>query len=562
MPLPIETVHTDILVIGGGTAGCMAAITAKKLAPRLRVTVVEKANPTRSGCLAAGVNAINAYLREDGSAEDFLQYIRRENHGLVQPSLILTLASRLNKVTRFLEEIGLPFPKDKHQRYIFRGPRSIHVYGERIKPLLSRQTRLAGAELIDHVVITDLLVTPEQRVIGAAGFSLLRPKFAVFYSRAVICCTGGASGIYPSPGRSWYPPANRGSGYAMGIRAGAKMTSMEMRFVALRIASSMAPTGTITQEIPLPHRNAHGQEINLVGLTTSERLAAILRQEQQTGAPCYLDLSSVAPSQWMKTLTSYLDMCPSFFLDLATAFPSLKPDRLLLAASEPYLVGGHGMAGYKIYPDRNTTLPGLYAAGDVAGGMPKKYVSGCLAEGEIAAESTIAHLLPPPKEHPEVAKRAFQRAIASLASSSGAKPQELHRELHQIMDLYAGGKSSGYELKEGDLKLARGKLKDLKDKAKKIEARTLPELLKAHEFLDCLEVAEVAVEHLLYRRETRWPVYQSRKDYPTRDDHRWLVILNSSRDPQSGDITIEEEKLDKQTSGGMMYGDNYTVRPL
>ena len=99
-------------------------------------------------------------------------------------------------------------------------------------------------------------------VIGAYGFHVEENIFYVIYSKAVICTTGGASGLYKpnNPGFSkhkmWYSPFNTGAGYAMGIRAGAEMTSFEMRFIALRCKDTIAPTGTVAQGIGAKQVNA------------------------------------------------------------------------------------------------------------------------------------------------------------------------------------------------------------------------------------------------------------------------------------------------------------------
>jgi len=81
---------SDFVVVGGGTAGCMAAIRLKELAPKTKVTIVEKANIVRSGCLAAGLNAINAYIHEGETPESFVRYVRFDAMGLIREDLVLS----------------------------------------------------------------------------------------------------------------------------------------------------------------------------------------------------------------------------------------------------------------------------------------------------------------------------------------------------------------------------------------------------------------------------------------------------------------------------------------
>ena len=97
---------TDLLIIGGGTAGCYAAITAARKDPSLRILVVEKANVQRSGCLAAGVNALNAYINPGHTVEEFLEYVRGDAAKIIRDDLVLSIARRFNSVVADLEKMG------------------------------------------------------------------------------------------------------------------------------------------------------------------------------------------------------------------------------------------------------------------------------------------------------------------------------------------------------------------------------------------------------------------------------------------------------------------------
>ena len=120
----IERIQEDVLIIGGGTAGCYAALT---IARNLDATVVicEKANIKRSGCLAAGVNAINAYIVPGKTPEDYVDYAKWDAKGIVREDLLLTMAQGLNRVTKDLEDMGLVILKDEEGNYVTRGNRNI-----------------------------------------------------------------------------------------------------------------------------------------------------------------------------------------------------------------------------------------------------------------------------------------------------------------------------------------------------------------------------------------------------------------------------------------------------
>ena len=97
----------DVLIIGGGAAGLFAAIRLSELNPATKIIVVDKADVRRSGCLAAGVNALNAYVGKGHTPEDYVEYAFNDAHGIADKNLLLTMAKRLNSVTKKIERLGL-----------------------------------------------------------------------------------------------------------------------------------------------------------------------------------------------------------------------------------------------------------------------------------------------------------------------------------------------------------------------------------------------------------------------------------------------------------------------
>jgi len=87
MKLKAKIINTDILIIGGGAAGCFSAIKASENKD-VKILIAEKANIKRSGCLAAGVNALNAYITEGETAESFLDYVKDEFSGVIREDLV------------------------------------------------------------------------------------------------------------------------------------------------------------------------------------------------------------------------------------------------------------------------------------------------------------------------------------------------------------------------------------------------------------------------------------------------------------------------------------------
>ena len=324
----VQHITTDLLIIGGGTAGCMAAIFAKRAAPSCTVTIVEKAHIRRSGCLAMGLNAVNAHL-VSGTPEDYLAYVRHDNYDLVRDDLVLSIGRRLNRMTEEIERLGVPFPRTPQGDFVARSPRSILMHGELLKPLLADAVTNAGVTVLNRSPVVRLLRNANGEVCGALAYSMRTNEFIHLSARAVLICTGGASGIYrPSnPGlartKTWYCPYNAGSGLAMGLRAGAEMTSFEMRFVALRTKDVIAPTGTLVLGTGMRQCNARGlpytrQKEEMLGrsLTTCERLLFTIQEHKNGSGPCYVDISGLDQSGYDTLIESYLNMAPSIVLHL------------------------------------------------------------------------------------------------------------------------------------------------------------------------------------------------------------------------------------------------------
>ena len=556
----ISTVQldTDILIIGGGAAGCMAAIEVKKLDPSIECVVMEKAHIERSGCLAMGLNAINAYLTPGETPETYVRYVKDEFLGIIREDLVYSIAKGLKESVKQVEELGLPIEKDQNGNYRNRGKRSIRIYGERLKPILASAVYRANAKVLNRVVATNFIFDGE-RVRGAYGFGIRDGKFYVINARVVIVTTGGASRLYKPINKgdarntTWYCPWNVGTGYAMGIRIGAEMTSFENRFIPLRVKDVNAPTGTIGQGSNIRQRNAHGEEYlekrykHLGGrkCLSLYRLWATLQENIAGRGPCYLDTRCLSVEEEKKLKEAYLNMNPAIVLLWASNGHGPRQRPVEISGMEPVVIGGHSQAGYWIDVERRTTINGLFAAGDIAGGAPKKYVSGAWVEAKIAARAAIEEVkgIELQRVNSKEMGKEKERISSFMNNKNGISPAELEETFHNVMDKYAGGATANYELTEPKLQIARKKLKELEGKLKFLRAGNRHELVSCLELIDRFDVAKVLIEHLIYRQETRWPCYQSRIDFPERNDINWLKFINSVYDPVDNRLTIVERPL-------------------
>ena len=546
--LKIKELETDVLIIGGGTAGCYAAVTISKNSD-LSVLVVEKANIKRSGCLAAGINAINAYNVKGRVPQDYVDYTIKDANGIVRKDLVLTAANRFNEITAEVEKLGLVILKDENGEYVNRGNRNIKINGENFKPILANAVKKSkNVKVLNTVNITDL-ITENGEVKGAVGFSIKENSAYKILAKKVIVATGGASGLYKpnNPGFSrhkmWYPPFNTGAGYAMGIKAGAEMTTFEMRFIALRCKDTIAPTGTIAQGVGAKQVNSRGFVYeDKYGITTSERVYGTVKENQLGNGPCYLKTSGITDEESESLLKAYLNMAPSQTLKWIESGKNPNEQDVEIQGTEPYIVGGHTASGFWINTNRETTVKGLYAAGDVAGGFPQKYVTGALAEGEIAALDIISKIKLENKKN-EKNKENKENQNFSEQSEKIIKEYEnilnfeknkinefliedLEEGMQKVMDEYAGGISTNYQFNEKQLKLADEKISQLLELSKDVKAADMHDLMFAYELKDRLLVCKSLIAHLLYRKETRWHTFNENLDHP-KTDEKFFKYVNS-----------------------------------
>lgn len=553
-----EKISTDVLIIGGGTAGCYAALTISENSDK-KVLICEKAHIKRSGCLAAGVNALNAYIVEGRKPQDYVDYAKKDADGIVREDLLLTMSEKLNEVTDRLERLGLVILKDENGKYVTRGNRNLKINGENIKPILADAVEKAkNVTVLNRVNIFDYSVK-DNKINGAFGFGIESGIFYTIEAKAVIIATGGAAGLYKpnNPGFSrhkmWYPPFNTGAGYAMGIRAGAEMTTFEMRFIALRCKDTIAPTGTLAQGVGAKQINSLGEVYETkYGLTTSERVYGTVNENQEGRGPCYLRTEGITAEQDESLLKAYLNMAPSQTIKWIESGRNPSRQNVEIEGTEPYIVGGHTASGYWVDTDRATTIEGLFAGGDVAGGCPQKYVTGALAEGEIAGLSAVKYI---------DSKESFEKISDEDTTyhlretekyltdrNSLYTTEQLEEAMQTVMDSYAGGIKTNYRFNEKQLDIADCKIRQLETLTDDLYAEDFQELMYICELKERLTVCKSVIAHLRARKETRWHSFAENLDYPEKDDRNFNKYVNSRL--ENGEIKIIIRDL---VTGGEKY---------
>ena len=229
--------EADILVIGGGTAGSVAAIKAKEGLPGATVLLLEKANVKRSGAIALGMDGVNnAVVPGHATAEQYVKEITVANDGIVNQKAILAYAQQSFSMIEELESWGVKFQKTATGDYDVKKVHHKGSYvlpmpeGYDIKKLLARAIRRAGVRTENRIMATRVLID-EGRAVGAVGFNVRTGEFVVIRAKAVILCCGAAGRLgLPASGYlmgTYENPSNATDGYSMAYHAGAELTNIE-----------------------------------------------------------------------------------------------------------------------------------------------------------------------------------------------------------------------------------------------------------------------------------------------------------------------------------------------
>jgi adenylylsulfate reductase subunit A len=238
-----DLIKTDVLIIGGGIAGCNAAMAAAEAGAA--VVVMEKGVIDRSGDVGGGVDHFLAFLESGPSwdtREAFLDHVREAGEGTGDPAIIdAVCCSELKAAIDRMARIGVPLTQPDGTFYRTRsfgqpGPYFINFNGKKLKPALARQVRQAGCRVLDKTMALRLLLK-EGRVAGAVGFQIRTGRLAVVQAGAVEISTGDASRLFQSPRvnpfNAWASPFNTGDGQVMAYRAGADLSNVEFMRLSL-----------------------------------------------------------------------------------------------------------------------------------------------------------------------------------------------------------------------------------------------------------------------------------------------------------------------------------------
>ncbi|EWM15646.1 fumarate reductase/succinate dehydrogenase flavoprotein subunit [Kutzneria sp. 744] len=529
----------DVLVIGGGTAGTMAAISAAERGAS--VLLLEKAHVRHSGALAMGMDGVNnAVIPGKATPEDYVAEITRANDGIVDQRTIMQTATRGYDMVRRLEGYGVKFEKDSYGEYAVR---RVHRSGSYVLPMpegkdvkkvlyrVLREKRMRSLVTITNRVMPVRVLTSDGRAVGAVGFDTRSGDLVTVSAKAVVLATGpcGRLGL-PASGYlygTYENPTNAGDGYAMAYHAGAELSGIECFQINPLIKDYNGPAcAYVANPFGGYQSNAAGDRFVDCDYWSGQMMAEVAREIHSERGPIYLRLSHL-PEESVRALEGILHTTerPTRGTFHAGRGHDYRTHDVEMHISEIGLCGGHSASGVWVDEHGQTTVPGLYAAGDLAC-VPHNYMIGAFVFGDLAgthAASVDAPLVSLPEDQISAAHELIYRPLSN--PDGPPQPQVEYKLRRLVNDYVAPPKSSNR------LEIAVEHFERMRSEIAGMGARTPHELMRCAEVSFIRDCAEMAARSSLVRTESRWGLYHDRMDHPARDDSAWFAHLNLRRAP-------------------------------
>jgi succinate dehydrogenase/fumarate reductase flavoprotein subunit len=304
----METIEheVDVLVIGGGTAGPMAAVKAKQANPALRVLLLEKANVKRSGAISMGMDGLNnAVVPGFASPEQYVREITAANDGIVNQKTLMAYARGSFDMIEELDRWGVKFEKDETGDYAMKKVHHMGTYvlpmpeGHDIKKVLYRQLKRARVEITNRLVATRLLTDADGRIAGAMAFDCRTADFHVIRAKSVVLSTGAAGRLgLPASGYlfgTYENPTNCGDGYSMAYHAGAELSGIECFQINPLIKDYNGPAcAYVTGPFGGYTTNARGERFIECDYWSGQMMWEFQRELQGGNGPVFLKLDHLA----------------------------------------------------------------------------------------------------------------------------------------------------------------------------------------------------------------------------------------------------------------------------
>jgi succinate dehydrogenase/fumarate reductase flavoprotein subunit len=526
-----HVIDTDLLVIGGGTGGPMAAIKAKEKNPKLRVVLMEKANVKRSGAISMGMDGLNnAVIPGHATPEQYVKEITVANDGIVCQKAVMAYARGSFPMIQKLDSLGVKFEKDGAGDFKVRKVHHMGAYvlpmpeGHHVKKALYRQLRRLQVNIVNRFMATRLLTGPDGRIAGAIGLNTRTSEFLVVKAKAVILAAGAAGRLgLPSSGYlfgTYENPANCGDGYAMAYHAGAELTNLECFQINPLIKDYNGPAcAYVTGPLGGYTANAKGARFIECDYWSGQMMLEFWRELQSGNGPVFLKLDHLAEETIAEIETIlHTNERPSRGRFHSGRGTNYRKQMVEMHISEIGFCSGHSASGVWVDEHARTTVPGLYAAGDM-GSVPHNYMLGAFVNGGIAGEDAAEYCASvdhAPVDDAFVAQEQ-DKLLAPTRRDDGLTPFEVEYKVRRMVNDYLQPPKVTRKMEIG---LQR--FQEIREDLNALVAREPHELMRATEVRSIVDCAEMAARASLYRTESRWGLYHYRVDHPEADDENWF----------------------------------------
>jgi succinate dehydrogenase/fumarate reductase flavoprotein subunit len=531
----------DIVVVGGGTAGPMAAVKAKEHNPALRVLVLDKAHVKRSGAISMGMDGLNnAVVPGHATPEQYTKEITIANDGIVDQSTVYAYAKHSFATIEQLDKWGVKFEKDANGDYAMRKVHHLGTYvlpmpeGHDVKKVLYRQLKRARVEITNRIVATRLLTAADGSVCGVMGFDCRTAEFHVVRAKAVILACGAAGRLgLPSSGYlmgTYENPTNAGDGYAMAYHAGAELSNLECYQINPLIKDYNGPAcAYVTGPLGGYTANAQGDRFIECDYWSGQMMLEFYQELQGGKGPVFLKLDHLAEEtiQNIETIL-HSNERPSRGQFHAGRGTDYREQMIEMHISEIGFCSGHSASGVRVNDKAETTVAGLYSAGDMAA-VPHNYMLGAFTYGwfagvNAAERASTTGLADLDQAQIEAEK---QRIYAPLNREHGLPPLQVEYKLRRFVNDYLQPPKvpTKYEI-------ALKRFDEIRFDVQQLRAKDAHELMRAAEVQVILDCAEMAARASLYRQESRWGLYHYRTDFPERNDADWFCHTSLFKDGQ------------------------------
>ena len=537
--------EVDVLVIGGGTAGPMAAAKAKEKNPALRVMVMEKANVKRSGAISMGMDGLNnAVIPGHATPEQYVKEITVANDGIVNQKTVMKYATSSFDMIQELDSWGVKFEKDETGDYAVKKVHHIGTYvlpmpeGHNMKKVLYRQLKKRRVEITNRLMATRLLLDEHGAIAGAMAVDSRTADFYVIRSKTVILATGAAGRLgMPSSGYlfgTYENPTNAGDGYSLAYHAGAELSGIECFQINPLIKDYNGPScAYVTGPFGGYTANANGDRFIECDYWSGQMMMEFYKELEGGNGPVFLKMDHLA-EETISTIEEILhtNERPSRGRFHEGRGLDYRTGMVEMHISEIGLCSGHSGSGVWVNERAETTVPGLYAAGDLAC-VPHNYMLGAFVYGKLAGESAAeycaAHALPPVDTIQVEHER--KRVWAPLAVVDGLPPNQVEYKLRRMVNDYLQPPKVTRKMEIGLQRFA-----EIHDDLARLSAANPHELMRALEIHAIRDCAEMAAQASLFRKESRWGLYHYRVDYPEKNDKDWFVHVQVKKGA-NGDMT-------------------------